>query len=48
MQEFWEMQSTSLLLSLPGPFCPGVVAADMSLSMGQIELNCVLMVNWIA
>ena len=26
---------------------PGVVALDRVLSMGQIELNCVLMLNWI-
>ena len=47
MQELWEMKSTPLLLSLPGPLCPGVVAPDRILSIGQIELNCVLMLNWI-
>ena len=30
---------------LPGPLWPGVVAPDRVLSMGQIELNCML--NWI-
>ena len=36
------------LPSLPGPLWLGVVASDMVLSMGQIELNCVLKLNWIA
>ena len=35
------------LPSLPGLLWPGVVAPDTVLSMGQIELNCVLMPNWI-
>ena len=26
---------------------PSVVAPDRALSMGQIELNCILMLNWI-
>ena len=42
------MRSTSLLPSLPGPPWPGVVAIDRVLSIGQIELNCVLILNWIA
>ena len=29
MLELWGMQSTPLLLSLPGPLWPGVVAPDM-------------------
>ena len=33
--------------SLPGLLWPGVVAPDRVLSMGQIELNCVLRLNWI-
>ena len=41
MLEFGGMQSTHSLPSLPGPLCPGVVAPDRVLSMGQIELNCV-------
>ncbi len=45
MLELLEMQSTPSLPSLPGPLCPGVVAPDIVLSMGQIELNCVLMLN---
>ena len=47
MPEFWGMQSTPSLPSLPGPLCPGVVAPDRVLSMGQIELNCVITLNWI-
>ena len=31
---------------LPGPLWPEVVAPDRVLSMGQIELNCVLILNW--
>ena len=45
MLELWGMQSTPSLPSLPGPLWPGVVAPDRALSMGQIELNCVLMLN---
>ena len=42
------MWSTSPSLpSLPGPLWPGVVALDRALSMGQIELNWVLMLKWI-
>ena len=47
MLELWGMWSTPSLPSLPGPLWPGVVAPDRILSMGQIELNCVLMLNWI-
>ena len=32
---------------LPGPLWPWVVAPDRVLSVGQIELNCVHMLNWI-
>ena len=32
---------------LPGPLWSGVVAPDRALSIGQIELNCVLEQNWI-
>ena len=42
MLELWGMQTT---LSLP--LWPEVVAPDRVLSMGQMELNCVLMLNWI-
>ena len=39
------IQSTSSLPSLPGPLWSGVVAPDKVQSMGQIELNCVIMLN---
>ena len=43
MLELLERQSTRSLPSLPGrPNWPRVVAPDMALSMGQIELNCVI------
>ena len=48
MLQFWGMRSTPLLSALSGPFWPGVVASDRVLSMDQIELNCILMLNWIA
>ena len=38
MQELWEMQSASSLLSLPGPLYPGVVASKRLIFMGQMEL----------
>ena len=41
------MQSTPLLQSLTDTPYPGVVAADRIVSMGQIEVNCVLMRYWI-
>ena len=41
------MQSTPLLPLLSGPLWLGVVAPDRVLSMGQIKLNWVLMLNWI-
>ena len=48
MLELWGRRSISSLPSLPAPFWSGVVAPDRVLSMGQIELNIVLMLNWIA
>ena len=45
MLELWGMQSIPSLPSLPGPLRPGVVAPDRVLSMGQIELNYVFMLN---
>ena len=39
------MLSTPLLPSLPGPLWPGVAALDRVLSIFQIELNYVLMLN---
>ena len=42
MLDFGGMQSTHLLPLLSSPLWPGVVASDRVLSIGQIELNCVL------
>ena len=39
--------STPLLPSLPGPLWPEMVAPDRVLFMSQIELDCILMANWI-
>ena len=41
------MQSISSLPSLPDPLWPSVVVLDRVLSMSQIELNCIFMLNWI-
>ena len=45
MLDFWGVWSTSSLPLLPGPLWLRMVAPDRLLSMGQIELNCVLMLN---
>ena len=47
MPELWGMRGTPSLPSLPGPPWPRVVAPDRVLSMVQIELNCVIPLNWI-
>ena len=47
MLELWEMLGTPLLPSLSGPLSHWVLAPDRVLSMDQIELKCVLMLNWI-
>ena len=47
MLKLWGMWSTPLLPSFPGPLWLGVVAPDKVLTMGQIELNFVLILNWI-
>ena len=39
------MQSIHLLPLVPGPLRSGLVAADRVLSMGQINLNYVFMLN---
>ena len=39
------MQGIPSLPLLPGPLWSGVVVPDRVLSMGQIELNCVFMLN---
>ena len=45
MLELWGIWNIPSLPSLPDPFQPGVVVPDRALSMDQIELNCVLMLN---
>ena len=45
MMELWGMRSIPSLSSFPGPLWPGVVALDRDPTVGQIELNCVLMLN---
>ena len=47
MLELWGMRSTPLFQSLPGRLLLRVVAPDRVLSMDQIELNCVITLNWI-
>ena len=39
------MPSTPSLPWLSGPLCPGAVVPDRFLSMGQIEVICVLILN---
>ena len=39
------MRNTPSMPSLPGSFLLGVEAPDRVLSIGQIELNCALMLN---
>ena len=48
MLELWGMQSTPSLPSLLHQIWPRVVTHDRVLSLGQVELNVVLMLNWIA
>ena len=47
MLELSGMRSAPSLPSLPGPLWPGVIAPDRVQSMCQIELNGVIMLNWI-
>ena len=47
MLELWGMWSTHSFPLLPGSLRPRLVVPDRVLSMDQIELNCVLMLNWI-
>ena len=46
MLELWGMRTPSLP-SFPGPFWDPKIGPNRVLSMGQIEPNCVLMLNWI-
>ena len=47
MLGLWGMQTTLSSPSLPDPPWPGVVAPDIVLPMGQIEINFLLILNWI-
>ena len=47
MLEFWGIRTTPSLKSFLFLLWPGVVAPDKVLSMSEIELSCVLMLNWI-
>ena len=47
MLELGGMRSIPSLPLIPGSLWPGVAASKRILSMGQIELKCVLMLNWI-
>ena len=46
--ELWGILSTPLLPLLPGPPWAEAVAPERALSIGQIELSCVFILNWIA
>ena len=48
MLELRGMWSNPSFPLLPAPFWPGVITLDRVLYMIQIELNCVLMLNWTA
>ena len=45
MLELWGLQSTTSLPSLPSPLWFRMVAPDKAQAMGQIEVNCVLILN---
>ena len=45
MLKLWRMENTPLMQLFQVSLWLGVVAPDRELSMGQIELNCVHMVN---
>ena len=47
MLDFWVNAECPLLPLLPGLLWPGVVAPDKVLSVGEIELNFVLILSWI-
>ena len=47
MLDLCEIRSNPLLPSLPGPHLLGLLVRNRLPSIGQIELNCVLMLNWI-
>ena len=46
IQELWGMRSTLSLPWLSGLLWPRMVETDRVLSLAQIEVNCVLKLNW--
>ena len=48
MLEPWGIRSTPSLTLFLGRLWPGLVVADRVLSLGQIELSNIFMLNWIA
>ena len=47
MLELCENVKYTFIAIAPGPLWLGMAAPDRFLCMGQIEVNCVLMLNWI-
>ena len=45
--ELCGIRRTPSLPSLSGPLWSGIMETDWVLSIGQVELNCVLMLKWI-
>ena len=45
MKELWRKRSTPSFQLLQYPLWLGVIVTDRFLSMGQIVLNCILMLN---
>ena len=45
MLKLWGLRNTPSLPSFPGPLMTGVVAPDRVLSMGQMGMKYVLMLN---
>ena len=46
MLELLRMLSTPSLPSIRGPLWPRILEPEKVLSMGQIKVNCVIMLNW--
>ena len=45
--ELWGVWSNTLLTLFPDPLWPRMVVLNRALCMGNVELNCVFMRNWI-
>ena len=48
MLKLWGMRCIPSLPLFPGSLWPVMVAPDRALSISKIELDCILMLNWIA